>query len=94
MGIESIQALFYLSRIIALENVDWYAQCFGIPYLLWLATVIASGSEEDVSLLQVSDDSQLPLPFFSSLLQSGPVSAEKVESQGLFFRLPLLLVFP
>jgi len=92
-GIEGVQALLHLSGIVAFEDINWYTQCFSIPYLLRLAAVITSCREENVSLLKVGDDFQVFSPFPGNLFQSGPVSAEEVESQR-FFRLLLFLAFP
>ena len=79
-GIEGVQALLHLSGIIAFKDINRYTQCFGIPYLLWLAAVVTSRSEEKVSLLKVNGDFHLFSPFPGSLFQARPVSAEEVES--------------
>ena len=92
-GIECVQALLHLDGIVAFKDVNWYTQCFGIPYLLWLAAVITPRGEENVSLPKVSDDFQLFSPFLGNLFQSGPVSAEEIESQRFFRRL-LFLALP
>src|SRR4030043_2371278 len=84
--------MLHLSGIIAFEDINLCTQRFGITYLLWLAAVITSCSEENVGLPEVSDDSQLFSPFPGNLFQSRPVSAEEVESQR-FFRLLLFLAF-
>ena len=75
------------------QSVAYHAQRLGIPYLLWLAAVITSCGEENVSLLKVSGDFQLFSSLPGNLFQSRPVSAEEVESQR-FFRLLLFLAFP
>src|SRR4030043_1578976 len=84
--------MLHLSGIIAFEDINLCTQRFGITYLLWLAAVITSCSEENVGLPEVSDDFQLFSPFPGNLFQSRPVSAEEGESQG-FFRCLVLLAF-
>jgi len=78
--IEGVQALSHLSGVVALEDINGDAQRFGISNLLWLAAIIASSSQKNVGLSEVSSNSQILSSFPGNLFQSSPIGAEKVES--------------